>query len=66
MPLIPGSSKKVQAQNFDEFRHGPTFQKTDNRYGKQRAVKQMEAVVLSNARKGNSGKMKDLAKGMYQ
>ena len=53
MPLQQGSSEKVKANNFDEFRHGPTFAKTQAKFGQKKALKQMEAVVLSNARKSN-------------
>ncbi len=63
MPLHSGSSKKVMSENFDEFRHGPTFKRTKEKFGKERAAKQMRAVVLSNARKGKKmgGKNQNLA-----
>lgn len=50
MPLLPGSSKAVKSQNFHEFRHGKTFAHTEKKFGKKKALAQMEAVVLSNAR----------------
>jgi len=50
MPLIKSSSKRATDSNFHEFRHGKTFAKTEKKFGKARAVKQMEAVVLSNKR----------------
>ena len=51
MPLIKSSSPAATKANFHEFRHGPTFQKTEAKYGKAKAVAQMEAAVLSTARK---------------
>lgn len=48
-PLAEGSSKKVQDQNFYEFRHGKTFAKTEAKFGKTKAEKQLQAVVLSKA-----------------
>ncbi len=61
MPLQTG--KKNMDMNFDEFRHGPTFKRTKEKFGKERAAKQMQAVVLSNARKGKpmGGKNQNLA-----
>ena len=56
MPLAKGKSKKTKEKNFDEFRHSETFQKTEKKFGKKRAIKQMQAVVLSTARK--SGRKK--------
>ncbi len=56
MPLKPGKSKKVVEENFDEFRHGPTFQKTMRKYGKKVAVKQMQAAVLSKKRESSKKK----------
>jgi len=54
MPILPGKSKEVQAQNFREFGKGPTYQHTEAKFGKARADKQRIAVVLSNARKSGS------------
>jgi len=51
MPLIKSPSPAAAKENFDEFRHGPTFKKTEKKFGKKRAAKQMVAVVLSNQRK---------------
>lgn len=56
MPLKKGKSKSTLTKNFHEFRHGKTFRKTEKKFGKKRADKQMEAVVLSEARK--SGRRK--------
>lgn len=50
MPFIKSSSKAATKDNFHEFRHGPTFAKTERKFGKQKAIKQMEAAVLSNKR----------------
>jgi hypothetical protein len=49
MPLKRG--KKNIKSNFHEFRHGKTFKRTTNKFGKEHAVKQMQAVVLGEARK---------------
>ena len=54
MPLLKG--KKNKKKNFHEFRHGQTFKRTAKKYGKKRAVKQMQAVVLSTARKSGHKK----------
>lgn len=51
MPLIKSGSKKAEKQNFHDFRHGKTFARTEAKFGKKKAVKQLEAVVLSNKRK---------------
>lgn len=50
MPLVKSASKAATDENFDEFRHGKTFAKTAKKFGKQKALKQMEAVVLNNKR----------------
>jgi len=49
MPLKSGSSKATQDENFHEFRHGKTFAKTTAKFGKERAEKQLQAVVLGKA-----------------
>jgi hypothetical protein len=54
MPLKRGTSKKTTEKNFHELRHGKTFSRTEKKYGKKRAQKQMVAIALSNKRK--SGK----------
>ncbi len=51
MPLEKGSSKKVMSDNFHELRHGKTFSHTAGKFGKEKAEKQMQAIVLSTARK---------------
>jgi hypothetical protein len=51
MPLLKGRSRKIQKKNFHEFRHGKTFKRTAKKFGKKRALKQMQAVVLNQARK---------------
>lgn len=49
MPLKKGHSKATIKQNFHEVRHGKTFKRTERKFGKARAVKQMEAIVLGTA-----------------
>ena len=49
MPLKSGSSKATQDGNFHEFRHGKTFAKTAARFGRAKAEKQLQAVVLGKA-----------------
>ncbi len=49
MPL--SKARGSTEENFDEFRHGKTFAKTQRKFGVQRARKQMIAAVLSNKRK---------------
>jgi hypothetical protein len=46
MPL-----KGTKKQMFHEVRHGKTFKRTAAKFGKKKAVKQMEAIVLSTKRK---------------
>ena len=60
MPLAKGTSKKTTEENFDEFRHGKTFNRTRKKFGEKTAHKQMVAAVLSNKRK--SGKKKSARK----
>jgi len=56
MPLAKGKSKHVIEKNFDEVRHGSTFKRTEKKYGKKKAVKQMQAIVLSTSRKSGHKK----------
>jgi hypothetical protein len=56
MPLLKGKSKATKEKNFEEFRKGKTFKKTTKKFGKKKAVAQMQAVVLSKARE--SGRKK--------
>ena len=51
MPLIQSDSTAATEQNFDELRHGKTFKKTEKKFGKKRARKQMVAIVLGNKKK---------------
>lgn len=51
MPLVKSNSREATEKNFHEFRHGRTFHKTAAKFGKKRALKQMQAAVLSNKRK---------------
>lgn len=53
MPLLKGKSESTKHKNFHEFRHGKIFKRTAKKFGKKRALKQMQAVVLSTARKGS-------------
>ena len=53
MPLKKGKSKAVVSENIKEFHTGPTYKNTARKFGKKRALKQMQAVVLSTARKGS-------------
>jgi len=60
MPMKKGTSRKTTNENFHEFRHGKTFKRTAAKFGKKRALKQMQAAVLSNKRK--SGKRRKTRK----
>jgi len=51
MPMRKSASKAATEKNFDEFRHGAKFAKTERKFGVQKARKQMVAAVLSNKRK---------------
>ena len=51
MPLKAGVDRKTREENFHEWRHGKTYQRTKRRHGAKAANRQMQAVVLSNARK---------------
>lgn len=64
MPLLRGKSKRVIAENFDTERHGKTFKRTEKKFGKKKAVAQMQAIVLSKARQ--SGKKKTAHKRIAQ
>lgn len=52
MPLDKSGSSDALAGNFDELRHGKTFKKTEKKYGKKRARKQMIAIALKTQREG--------------
>lgn len=54
MPLLRG--RKARKANFHELRHGKTFRRTAGKFGKQKALKQMVAIELSNERKGGRKK----------
>lgn len=56
MPFIKSDSPEATRENFHEFRHGKTFAKTEKKFGKKRALKQMQAAVLSNRRKAGKKK----------
>ena len=51
MPMKKSASKAATEENFYEFRHGKTFKRTEGKFGKGKARKQMIAAVLSNKRK---------------
>jgi hypothetical protein len=51
MPLLRGRSRSTQRKNLHELRHGKTFKRTKNKYGKRKALKQMIAIELKNERK---------------
>jgi hypothetical protein len=44
MPLLPGHGHV--GDNIREFRKGPTFQRTEEKFGAKRAEKQAVAVAL--------------------
>ena len=50
MPLLKG--KKNRRKNLHELRHGNTFRKTQKKFGKKRALRQMIAIELKNERGG--------------
>ena len=50
MPFNKNASK---AEKFHDLRHGKTYARTEKRYGKKRAQKQMQAIAL-----GGRGKRK--------
>jgi hypothetical protein len=54
MPLKSGKSKKTISSNISEFHKGPTFQKTQKKFGKEKANKQAIAVAYSKAREASS------------
>lgn len=56
MPLKAGKSKKTISSNISEFHKGPTFKKTEKKFGKAKANKQAIAVAYANARKSRGGK----------
>jgi hypothetical protein len=51
MPLKKSTSSKATEENFHEVRHGKTYARTKKKFGRQKANKQMVAIVLSNKRK---------------
>jgi hypothetical protein len=57
MPLkeATGSEKETQ-DNFNELRHGKTYAKTQRKYGKKRAQKQMIAIALKTKREAKRKK----------
>jgi hypothetical protein len=65
MSLAKGKSKKAVSARFHEFRHGKTYVKTERKYGKAVANKQLVAVSLGdrNGKKKSTQKRKAKAKG---
>jgi hypothetical protein len=59
MPLLKG--KKNRRKNLHELRHGNTFRKTQKKFGKRRALKQMIAIELKNERGGKKTAKKKAA-----
>ena len=51
MPFEKSASKPATDRNFHDFRHGKTFKRTAAKFGRKKALKQMQAAVLSNKRK---------------
>ena len=62
MPLAKGRSKKAVNARFHEFRHGKTFSRTARKYGKKKALKQLQAVALGGKRRKRKGKGRGKAK----
>lgn len=58
MPLIQSDTQAATEDNFHEQRHGKTFKRTARKYGKNRARKQMIAIVLKNKRKAQTKRKK--------
>lgn len=59
MPIKLGSSPAVVSSNIAEFHKGSTFQKTADKFGKDRADKQAVAVALHSADKSKDRKGED-------
>lgn len=51
MPLIQSGTGGALEQNFKELRQGPLFKNTMQADGSKTAIKQMQAIALSNQRK---------------
>jgi hypothetical protein len=51
MPLIKSDTDAATQKNFHDFRLGKTFHKTASKFGKKKAIAQMDAAVLKNKRK---------------
>lgn len=51
MPLKHGSSPKTISYNVRELHKGPQYQRTAEKFGKEKANKQAVAIALSEARK---------------
>lgn len=51
MPLKKGASPQTIRFNVKEFHQGPTYQRTKDEFGQEKANKQAVAVAYSQARK---------------
>jgi hypothetical protein len=51
MPMEKSTSRAATERNFHDFRHGKTFSRTEKKFGRGKARKQMIAAVMSNKRK---------------
>jgi len=65
MPLRSGKSRKIVSENISELHRGPTYARTQNRFGKKRADKQAVAIALSEKRKSSRGIPKKDRHGYY-
>ena len=61
MPILKGRGRGKLDANFHELRHGKTFARTARKFGRRRAVKQMQAIALGAQRK-RAGKIKRSSK----
>jgi len=58
MPLIQSDSTAATERNFEELRGGKTFKKTERKFGKKRARRQMVAIALKTKRDAKREKRK--------
>jgi len=65
MPLRQGRSKKIVSENISELHRGPTYARTQHKFGKKRADKQAVAIALSEQRKSRRGIPKKDRHGYY-
>ena len=62
MPLAKGSSKKAVKARFHEFRKEKTYARTERKYGKTTARKQLIAVALGDRHGTKKGKRESKSK----